>query len=982
MLHIWAFDPDMKLIHYKEHWKPSLYKRATTEEINTNLKSLEGYQLRKVEYNTLWDMTKDLKDINAKEALAVKENGFVPPEIPKIAELFPVKPEEPIRPRRLYFDIEVFSERGFPTPDKGIWPITSCGFWRAWDNVMKVYGCKPLTDEQKANLPDDAIFIYCKDEISLIASILHEMTEGHVLLGWNSNQYDFPYIQKRCDVLKSMAKNKKHPLYPVLKLGLAYVSDIKDMSTFKKFDAKENRNKFFTKIPGKGLLDVMELYQKFTRISLPSYSLDNVGKFEFGEGKLKAYGDGGNKELNLVTMFKHHWETYVTYNIRDVRLTADIDIKRSLTELSCEMSSLAGIPVDRVVYMSAILDGALVKFLRDRDFVAPGHFVSGNLDKIKGGFVKKPIAVWGRRFYKHTTCVDVTSSYPTGMVCLNMSPETFVGTLDLPEVFEYQIPPNDDGQPTLLNRKAALADDILDLLPTEGEVGIITQLATHRLPVADVRKKFEDMEWNVSGDGTISMNPTSDGKKGVFSSFIEEGFATRKALKRKFQKHRDAYEAAGYPEDSPDKLKMDSYNTGQLGWKLLLNSSYGQLASRFNRLYNPLVAQGITSTGQSVVLQGERYCNEFFTHIYKEFVPALEEVLKKHGKPELSVPFWDTTVEDRVCTMDTDSFIFTLDDMVETVYPGSIGDYEQLIKDVVAILVDGLNVFLNGDYKRKRLRSTSDFPIQFEHEAEKTSNGSMFMGKKKYLVRRPDGKLKITGFELKKVNMSEGIREELQALVDHLFEEGHKLEMYDGLCHFLNRSKALVTALKEGTPQEVAMRLSYSTSVNNLEKYTDEGKGIFGKGSPIHVKGSLIHNRIIKEQKLNMSEIYTGDRVRCLKIKPPVPKWTSICFKEELPIEMAGLEPDVAQIVKVDFIQKGEKLLGAFGWESVLTNLMKHLNKAKVARGWMEDPTPFTVEEIVDYCQDALFASNKAEEKKRAKEAERMKKEQAEVENV
>ncbi len=172
-LHIWAYDKEMNLLHFKEHWKPHHFVRASKKEaVNTHLRSLEGYPLRKVEYNNLFEMNNELKDLTENEKLVVKENGFVPPEIPKIAELFPQKPETSIKPKRLYFDIEVFSEKGFPTPDRGVWPITSCAFYREWESKMVCYGIKPLTDKEQEALPDECTFIYCEDEISLIVSII------------------------------------------------------------------------------------------------------------------------------------------------------------------------------------------------------------------------------------------------------------------------------------------------------------------------------------------------------------------------------------------------------------------------------------------------------------------------------------------------------------------------------------------------------------------------------------------------------------------------------------------------------------------------------------------------------------------------------------------------------------------------------------------------------------------------------------------
>jgi DNA polymerase elongation subunit (family B) len=648
--------------------------------------------------------------------------------------------------------------------------------------------------------------------------------------------------------------------------------------------------------------------------------------------------------------------------------------------------------------MSAILDGALVKFLRERNFVAPGHFVSPNLDKIKGGFVKKPISVWGRRFYKHTTCIDVTSSYPTGMVVLNMSPETFIGKIYLDNVFHYQVAPGDDGAKTLLNRKAALTLDVLDLLPENGDIWISTEpqmspneapgdtekndnsfdedtslisdeflvtLPTTEHPPAGfsidavvLRNNLSSGLWNISGDGTLHKNPSSEDEKGVFASFIESGFTTRKLLKRKFQKHRDAYDLNHLEED---KVAMDKYNTGQLGWKLLLNASYGQLASRYNRLYNPLTAQGITSTGQAVVLNAEQWINIFFQSIYKKHLPALQQILKEFDKEHLEIPFWDDSITDRVVTMDTDSVVFALDDLVESVFPDDeAGDYIKLIKAVVDIAVSTLNTFMNAEFKVKRLRSTSNFSIAFEHEAEKISDGAMYLAKKKYIIRTANTKkLKITGFELKKVNMSEGIREELEILVNYLLDNGKKLDMNSALLDFLNRAKKLHNLLSIGSPQEVANRLSYSVAVNNLEKYIGSGPNVFGKSAPIHVKGALIHNMLLRESKSSVPEIFSGDRVRCLKIKPPLPKWTAICFKEELPKELMSLKPDVAQIVQVDFIQKGQKLLGAFGWEMILTNLLKFLNRKPKGtdtdyRTWIENPAEFTEEEISFFIKKSL----------------------------
>ncbi len=957
-LHVWEFTSPNTIQYRTENWKPYVYQRAHLPTGDPNsLRSLEGHEVTKVEYRDYMDMVEKMKAVEGDDRFCVYENGFVPPEIGHIGSQYRNNPDWILKPRILYFDIEVHSESGFPLPEVAKWPVVSFSVCRSWeDDKMFVYGLKPIEGTGFC-LPENGTYIHCESEEHLLIAFLFECNGADVIAGWYSNQFDFPYLINRMKNICAMWEKKLAKFKPAastpksdpawaefekqrdarlpkgfnfLNQGFACLTPAKRIQFYKSMDPKTHRDTWHIKIPGKACIDLLELYKKYTRESLPSYGLDFVGKHEFGEGKLKLYADKGNKELSLVHMYHHEWNSYLAYNLRDVALTRDIDRKRALIGLVLEVAKIARIPLDRTTFMSAIVDGALLQSLRDKNLVAPGSFHTKLDLSYTGGFVKTPICVWGRRFYKHTAVIDVTSEYPSAIVKLNISPETFVGRIELPVFKDLRL--------------SALTRNILSVIPKEGELTLANMRGETKVPAIEIRQKLESLEYCISGDGCLFINSP----QGAFSSFTEQGFGHRRALKRKFQEHRDNYDRTG---DEIEGEKAAYYNTGQNGWKLILNSAYGQMGSTYSRLYNPFTAQAITSTGVNIVMNGERFINEFFTQRYLSCQPELVAIVQRYNPSIKEAPFWDRSIADRVVTMDTDSCILTLDDMVAHVLPDlpwPIPQEDQravsLIDDVMQLIVGQLNEYLNTEFAGNRLRSTAKFRLGFEHEGEKVSYGSIFLAKKKYILRRGlNGKLKVTGFELKKVNICEGIRKELENSVHFIMEHGPVLTMEMMLAQIVNISIRIHRELTSGSPQEIASRLSYSVGVNELDKYRGEGNELFRKGTPIHCKAALIHNHLVQTMGMTIPEIYAGERIRVLKCVAPVPKWNAIAYKEILPAEFGdGFKADAGGVIMVDYVQKVQKLIDAFGWAGQLHHLLKKLNKKpagqKIATPnvWME----------------------------------------------
>ena len=86
-------------------------------------------------------------------------------------------------------------------------------------------------------------------------------------------------------------------------------------------------------------------------------------------------------------------------------------------------------------------------------------------------------------------------------------------------------------------------------------------------------------------------------------------------------------------------------------------------------------------------------------------------------------------------------------------------------------------------------------------------------------------------------------------------------------------------------PEDVA----YPRSVNGLSKWT-ESHNLFKKGAPIHCKGAILYNHLIKKNKLGYKYplIQEGDKIKFLHMKlPNIYQSSSISFITKLPKEIS-----------------------------------------------------------------------------------------------
>ena len=64
--------------------------------------------------------------------------------------------------------------------------------------------------------------------------------------------------------------------------------------------------------------------------------------------------------------------------------------------------------------------------------------------------------------------------------------------------------------------------------------------------------------------------------------------------------------------------------------------------------------------------------------------------------------------------------------------------------------------------------------------------------------------------------------------------------------------------------------IAFPRSVNGLKKFRDSAS-IYRKGTPMHIKGSLIYNHMINEKRLTHKypEIQEGDKIKFIQLRQP-----------------------------------------------------------------------------------------------------------------
>lgn len=365
----------------------------------------------------------------------------------------------PPRKYILYYDIEVSHPPGvFPAPEKAEWPIISI-------STMSGDGKKTtkILDPTAEGL--DAI----KKEMAIIQWFFDLADKYVVVTGWNSANFDLPYIMNRAkklndlylkhmfgwdekfkvlrekvkqDVEKKLEKDPKMPR-KISEYRRNYnvstrraiemiIDDWTEYHLKKKFNEwkKENYDRYRDQLIQKPFLmndvDLLTLYKKFVDHKLPTYKLDYVARIEGFEGKTEF-------DINKVTeIWRTNPEELRKYNENDVWQIAQIDAKRELIKKFFTFAGISGVPPrvlfhpERGMSTNKLIDSIILRIGRKRNMVLPTGSTPDEEEgeKYSGGYVHDPDV----DVHENVIVLDFNSMYPSIIIAFNASADTFCET--------------------------------------------------------------------------------------------------------------------------------------------------------------------------------------------------------------------------------------------------------------------------------------------------------------------------------------------------------------------------------------------------------------------------------------------------------------------------------------------------------------------------------------------------------------------------
>ena len=311
------------------------------------------------------------------------------------------------------------------------------------------------------------------------------------------------------------------------------------------------------------------------------------------------------------------------------------------------------------------------------------------------------------------------------------------------------------------------------------------------------------------------------------------------------------------------KLSFDvsKYHNYQLTKKIQLNSAYGALGNQYFRFYDIRLAEAVTLSGQLVIQWLSRDINNYVNNLLK------------------------TSEVDYVIAIDTDSIYLNLKQLVHTAYAGSLPEDKSKIVDLLdKVSEHKIQNIIDGSCKALKdyLNARSQ---KMQMKRESIADKAIWTAKKRYIlnvfdvegVRYETPKLKIQGIEAIRSSTPEVCRQKIKDAVKIILTQSQNV-LYKYVEDFKSEFKLL--------PPD---RVAFPRGCNGIGKYSDTTT-LYKKGTPIHVRGALVYNRLIKDKKLDKKYpcINEGDKVKFLYLRVPNPTHENVVAmcEEGLPPEL------------------------------------------------------------------------------------------------
>ena len=377
-------------------------------------------------------------------------------------------------------------------------------------------------------------------------------------------------------------------------------------------------------------------------------------------------------------------------------------------------------------------------------------------------------------------------------------------------------------------------------------------------------------------------------RPGIIPFIIDEMYKERVGIKQEMitaQKEKEKINKEDKQEMYRIERDIAIAENRQMSIKILLNSLYGAMGNRYFRFFDQRIAEAITLTGQLTIRWAE---------------VALNQYLNKALKNE--------KFKDYIIAIDTDSLYVSLDDVVQRFKPNNPIDFmDKLSQEALEPALESAYADLYG------MLGGVDNRMVMKREA--IADRALWTAKKRYIlnvhdnegVRYAEPKMKIMGIEAIKSSTPAPCRKALKDIFNVIMKEDER-SVQAAIEQFKNYFKTL-------DPDQIA----FPRGVTQVKKWQDRNT-LYKKGTPIHVRGSILYNKLVEDMDLKKKYelINNGEKIKFLYLRQPNSLHENvISFPSYLPEEF-GLRKYIDHELQFQktFLDPIQPILDAVGWTS------------------------------------------------------------------
>jgi DNA polymerase elongation subunit (family B) len=372
--------------------------------------------------------------------------------------------------------------------------------------------------------------------------------------------------------------------------------------------------------------------------------------------------------------------------------------------------------------------------------------------------------------------------------------------------------------------------------------------------------------------------------QGFLPKLMQNMYDDRVVYKKKMIEAKKEHEIN--PSEVTEKAIAQNHNM-QLAKKIQLNSAYGALSNAYFRWFDNKLAESITLSGQLSIKWMEREINKYLNKLFK------------------------TKGVDYVIACDTDSMYITLDNLVN-----QCGLETKPTSDIVNFLdrvcEEKLEPFIDECYEQLS-EYVNAYQQKMKMKREAIANKGIWTAKKRYIlnvwnnegVQYTEPKLKMMGIEAVRSSTPAACRTNIKKAINIIMNQTE-----DDLIEFVQKFRKEFSVLPF---EEVA----FPRGCKGLSEYKDLNT-IYRKATPIHVRGALLYNHMLKQKKLDQRFplINEGDKIKFCYMKTPNPVRENVfACPNTLPRQL-GMEQyiDYDMQYQKAFLDPLDTIMNAISW--------------------------------------------------------------------